>query len=84
MENLVLNDKTYLQPTAFKSAFPNSGQVMKTTTTDVNGNFSFTFLNADSIGQVRENVSHGEPKENNDFFNGTIYSAYRIVEVTRL
>lgn len=79
VENLVLNDKTYLQASAFKSAFPNSGQVMKTTTTDVNGNFSFTFLNADSIGQVRENVSHGEPKENNDFFNGTIYSAYRIV-----
>lgn len=79
VEDYVLNDYGYLQQTQFNATFPNSGQVMATTTTDANGNFSFFFLSADSIGKVLENFVHGQPKENNDFFEGTIYSTYRIV-----
>jgi TANFOR domain-containing protein len=79
VENFVIPDGGHFQPTAFQQAFPNSGQVLATTTTDANGNFTFTFLNPDSIGQVQENFTHGQPKENNDFVKGTVYSAYRII-----
>lgn len=79
VSDYILEDKGHLQQSNFEEAYPNSGQVMATTTTDEDGNFSFLFLNHDSIGFFKENVSFGAHKENTTYFGGTVYSTYKII-----
>ncbi len=60
--------------------FDDADQVAAVTTTDAQGNFSFSFLNADSAGLIQKNMTIDfEGGEFHDYFTGDLNRVFKII-----